>query len=75
MKQGLKPHLHPLAIMEVVLNLEGVLLAASIPTADDLQKKLQQNDMPGCPVLQDEQHVPSVSEAQPHQEIALPKDY
>lgn len=63
-EKGLYYHLLALDTVEVATKLEDVLLWKSISTADDLQKPLQQKDLLGCPLLQDLQHVVSVSEAQ-----------
>lgn len=50
--------------LEVVLKLEELFLLESIPTADDPQRSLQQQDLSGGLLLQDQQQVPSVSKAQ-----------
>lgn len=40
-------YLHPLDIVKAVLKIEEVLLPESIPTADDLPKSEQQQDVSG----------------------------
>lgn len=75
-EQGLEPHLHHLHLVEVVFKLEEILFSESIPTSDDLRKSQQQQNLSSHLLLQIEQWVSSLSEAQLRQTIlAVPKDY
>lgn len=74
-KKGSESNLHPLNTVEVVLKLEEVWTSASIPTAGDIHKSLQQQDFSGRPLLQDRQQVLIELEAQiRHAVLVIPKD-
>lgn len=74
-EQGSHSHLLTFDTVEVVLKLEDVPLSESTSTTYDPHKSLQQHDLSGRKLLQDQQHIPSLSEAQLRQAMrAVPMD-
>lgn len=64
MERGSELHQHPMDTVEVVSKLYEELLSESVTSADGLHKSLQQRDLSDHPLLQDQQQVSSVFEAQ-----------
>lgn len=50
-------HLPPLDNVEVLFKLEKALVSDTIPTADDLHERLQQEDVLCDNILQDQQEI------------------
>lgn len=75
-EKGPQSHLHLLNILKFVLMLEEILLSESILKADDPNNSLHQQNLSGCPLLQDKKRFPSMSGAQRSQpRIVVCEDY
>lgn len=75
-EQGPESHDHLLDTVEIAYKLESILLSKTTSTADDLHESLHGQDLSGRPLLQAQQRVPSVFEAQLLQSmLVVPKDY
>lgn len=73
--QGSQSQPHPLKTVKAVLKLEEVLLSATRPTADDLDKSLEQQHLTG-PLLHDQKKVHTVSKSQLCQDmLGVPMDF
>lgn len=63
-KQGSKSPFQPLDIEKGALKLKNLMVSESMTTAVDLPKSLQQQELSGRPLIQDQRQARLVSEAQ-----------